>query len=147
MIESASSMAIGRTSASALILAVLRKVLLVLYFVPIPLGSGKYVHLLDLVISHGQAKLSDSCLDRVPTSQTRGEVDVARQTKVGGVQNLICAGVVEDGLGVDTGLVGEGTETGDRVVERSIDLDGLGNHVLNLKTSQLAARKENSSKL
>ena len=88
-----------------------------------------------MVIRHGQAELADSCLDGVPARQTRGEVYVARQAKVGGVENLVCAGVVEDRLGVDASLVSEGAETGDGVVERSVDLDSLGNHILNLEGS------------
>jgi hypothetical protein len=42
--------------------------------------------------------------------------DVAGHAKVGGVENLVSARVGEDGLGVDTGLVGEGAEAGDVVV-------------------------------
>ena len=57
---------------------------------------------------------------------------VARQAEIGGVENLVCAGVVEDGLGVDAGLVGEGAEARDGVVERRVDLDSLGDHILNL---------------
>jgi len=34
-------------------------------------------------------------------------------------------------FGVDTGLVSEGTETGDVVVERDVDLDVIGNEILN----------------
>ncbi len=60
-------------------------------------------------------------------------MDVAGQTEVCGVENLVCAGVVEDGLGVDASLVGEGAEAGDGVVEGRVDLDSLGNHVLNLQ--------------
>lgn len=91
-----------------------------------------YIHFLDLVISHGKTKLRDTLLDGVPACQPRGKVNVARETKIAGVQNLICAGVVENSLGVNASLVGEGTEACDRVVERSVDLDGLGNEVLNL---------------
>jgi hypothetical protein len=36
---------------------------------------------------------------------------------------------------VDTGLVGEGAEARDGVVEGRVDLDGLGNHILNLEGS------------
>lgn len=107
-----------------------------------------YVPLLNLVVRHDQAELSDSRLDRVPARQTRGEVDVARQAEVRGVENLICAGVVEDGLRVDTGLVGEGAETRDRVVEGRVDLDGVGNQVLELQRSAVFLdRVENSTYL
>jgi hypothetical protein len=83
--------------------------------------------LLDLVIRHDQPELPNSCLDGIPARQPRREVDVARQAKVGRVENLVCAGVVEDGLGVDASLVGEGAEARDGVVERRVDLDSLGN--------------------
>lgn len=60
-------------------------------------------------------------------------MDVARQAKVRGVENLVCRGVIQDGLGVDAGLVGEGAEAGDGVVEGRVDLDGLGDQILNLR--------------
>ena len=90
-------------------------------------------HLLDLVIRHDQAELPNSCLDRVPARQPRGKVDVARQTEIGGVENLVCAGVIENGLSVDTGLVGKGAEARNGVVEGSVDFNSLGDQVLNLK--------------
>ena len=37
-----------------------------------------------------------------------------------------------DGFGMDSGLVGEGAETGDVVVERNIDLNGLCNKVFEI---------------
>ena len=95
-------------------------------------GMRMYIHLLDLVIRHDQAELPDPRLDRVPARQPRREVDVASQAKVGGVENLIGAGVVENRLGVDAGLVGEGAEARDGVVEGRVDLDGLGDHILDL---------------
>jgi hypothetical protein len=90
------------------------------------------VHFLALVICHVETQLLHTGLDCVPASQTRGKVDVTSQTEIGRVENLVGAGVVEDGLGVDAGLVGEGTETRDGVVEGSVDLDGLGHQILNL---------------
>lgn len=59
-------------------------------------------------------------------------MNVASKTEVGRVENLVSGGVVENSLGVDTSLVGEGAETGDRVVEGSVDLDCVGNKVLEL---------------
>lgn len=59
-------------------------------------------------------------------------MDVARQAEVLGVQNFICRRVVQDGLGVDAGLVSKGTEAGDGVVKGGIDFYRLGNHILNL---------------
>jgi len=87
---------------------------------------------LDLVVSHLETKLANTSLDSVPASQARGEVDVAGKTEVGRVENLVGAGVVKDGLGVDTSLVGEGAETSDGVVEGGVDLNSLGNQVLEL---------------
>ena len=88
--------------------------------------------LLVVVVGHLDVELLSTRLDGVPAGQTRGEVDVSRHAKVFGVDDFVGAGVVEDGLGVNTGLVGEGTETGDVVVERNVDLDGLGNKVFNV---------------
>lgn len=88
--------------------------------------------LLVVVVGHLDVELLSTRLDGVPACQTRGKVDVSRHAKVFGIDDLVGAGVVEDGLGVDTGLVGESTETGDVVVERNVDLDGLGNEVLNV---------------
>jgi hypothetical protein len=53
-------------------------------------------------------------------------VHVAGQAKVRRVEDLVCLRVVEDGFSVDAGLVGEGAESGDGVIERNVDLDGLG---------------------
>lgn len=53
------------------------------------------------------------------------------KTYVGRVNDLVGRGVGENGLGVDTGLVGEGGETGDVVVEGNVDLDRVGDQVLN----------------
>lgn len=97
------------------------------------------VHFLDLVVGHDKTQLANTGLDSVPAGKTRGEVDVAGEAKVLGVENLVGRGVVEDGLGVDTGLVGEGAEAGDGVVEGSVDLDGLGDEILNLHSGQYTA--------
>jgi hypothetical protein len=69
--------------------------------------------LLELGIRHLDVELSSSRFDSVPSSQSRGEVHVSRHAEVGRVDNLIRGWVVEDSLGVDTGLVGEGAETSD----------------------------------
>jgi hypothetical protein len=89
-------------------------------------------HSLDLLIGHLQAELLSTRLDGVPASKTRGEVHVAAHAEVLRVDNLVGRRVVEDGLGVNTGLVGEGAETSDVVVEGNVDLDGLGDNVLEL---------------
>lgn len=106
------------------------------------LGTGLYIHLLDLLIRHAQAELANSRLDGVPARQARSEVDVAGQTKVCGVEDLVCARIVEDGLGVDTGLVREGAEAGDRVVEGYVHLNRLGNHILDLRCVSSAPTPE-----
>src|SRR5690606_23034520 len=74
----------------------------------------------------------NSRLDCVPSSQSRGEVNVAGKTEIGRVDDLVCGWVLQNGLGVDTGLVGESAETGDVVVEWDVDLDGLGNQALEI---------------
>lgn len=45
---------------------------------------------------------------------------VATHAEVRGVDDLVGRGVGKDGFGVDTGLVGEGGETGDVVVEWNV---------------------------
>ena len=103
--------------------------------------------ILDLVISELEAELLDTALDGVPASETVTDRDVSGETKVFWLEDLIGRGVVQDGLGVDTGLVGERTITTgcivksgkvegqtesnlrDRVHERNVDLDGLSNQV------------------
>ena len=102
------------------------------------LGSG----VLNLFVAHVQVELLDSALDRVPSSQsvtvisaTLGTTtspaiaaekssknshspdrNISGHTKVGGVEDLIGGWVGQDGLGVDTSLMGEGTGTSDVVV-------------------------------
>ena len=55
-----------------------------------------------------------------------------KETYVGGIDNLIGRRVGKDGLCMDTGLVGKGAETGNVVVERDGNLDGVGDQVFNL---------------
>ena len=88
--------------------------------------------LLNLLVGHGETELADTRLDGVPARQARCEVDVAGQAEVGRVEDLVGARVVQDGLGVDAGLVSEGAEAGDGVVEGCVDLHGLGDQVLDL---------------
>lgn len=88
--------------------------------------------LLALGIGHVKVELLYSALDGVPASQPRRKVDIASDTEVGRVDDLVCARVVENSLGVDTSLVGEGAETSDVVVEGNVDLDSLGDQVLEI---------------
>lgn len=92
------------------------------------LGRARLV----MLVGHLDLELLSTRLDGVPARQTRGEVDIAGHAEVSGVDDLVGAGVVQDGLGVDAGLVSEGTETGDVVVEGNVDLNSLGNKVLNV---------------
>jgi hypothetical protein len=124
------------------------------------LGSG----VLDLFIVHREVELFNSGLDGVPSSQTVTIVsnglessqkrdlpdrDVSAHTEIGGVEDLVCRWVGEDSLGVNTGLVGECTESSNVVVaisqswfqlaedramdiQRNRDLDGFGDEVLDL---------------
>jgi hypothetical protein len=59
----------------------------------------RHLHFLDLVIGHGEAKLLHSGLDGIPSSQASGEVDISSHAEVGGVEDLVGLGVVEDRLG------------------------------------------------
>lgn len=85
---------------------------------------------LQVVIRQRQTQLLCTVLDRVPASETMTDRDVAGHAKDLGLENLVCCWVVQDRLGVDTGLVGEGTVAGDAVVEGHLDLDGVGDQVL-----------------
>ena len=92
------------------------------------LGRARLV----VLIGHLDVELLGTRLDGVPARQTRGKVDIAGHAEVSGVDDLVGAGVVQDSLGVNTGLVGEGTETGDVVVEGNVDLNSFGNEVLDV---------------
>lgn len=92
------------------------------------LGSA----LLALSVGQLDLELLGARLNCVPAGQTGSKVDVAGHAKVGRVDDLVGARVIEDSLGVDTGLVGKGTETGDVVVEGNVDLDSFGDEVLNV---------------
>jgi hypothetical protein len=59
-------------------------------------------------------------------------MNISGHAEVGRIDDFICAWVVQDGLGMDASLVGEGAETGNRVVKWCVDLNSLGNHILNL---------------
>jgi hypothetical protein len=61
----------------------------------------------------------------------RGLKRLKRKTYVGRVDDLVGGRVGENGLGVDTSLVGKGGETGNVVVEGNVDLDRVGNQILN----------------
>ena len=88
--------------------------------------------LLVLRISHLESKLLSTRLDSIPASKSAGKVDVTGHAEVLRVDDLVSRGVVQNGLGVDTSLVSEGAETGDVVVEGDVDLDKIGNKILNL---------------
>ncbi|KAH3671919.1 hypothetical protein OGAPHI_000105 [Ogataea philodendri] len=88
--------------------------------------------LLDLVIRQVEVQLLDSALDGIPSRQSVGKVDVSGQAEIRWVQDLVGGWVGQDGLGMDTGLVGEGAETGDWVVERNVHLNSLCNQVLQI---------------
>lgn len=60
------------------------------------------------------------------------EVDITCHAEALRVDDFIRAGIVKDGLGMDTSLVGEGAEAGDAIVEGNVDLDGFCHEVLNI---------------
>lgn len=86
----------------------------------------------NLLVSELETELLDTALDRVPARETVADGDIAGETEVLRLEDLVGGGVVEDGLGVDTSLVGEGAVTGDGVHEGNVDLDGLRDQVLDL---------------
>lgn len=71
---------------------------------------------LDLIVGHDEVELLHTGLDCVPAGQTVANSDVSGHTEIGGVEDLVCGWVGQDCLGVDTGLVCEGAETGNVVV-------------------------------
>ena len=62
---------------------------------------------LDLLVGELEAELLDTALDGVPAGEAVADRDVAGEAEVLGLEDLVGRGVVEDGLGVDTSLVGE----------------------------------------
>ncbi len=99
--------------------------------------------LLDLGVGERQTQLLDPGLDRIPSGQAVGDVDVPVEPEVGRIEYLVARGIVEDGLRVDAGLVGEGGVAGDAVVERHVDLDQRGDVVLDLaQQRQIVARAD-----
>lgn len=95
-------------------------------------------------------ELLDSALNGVPTGQSVTDRDVSSHTEVGRVEDLVGGRVSKDGLGMNTSLVGEGTETSDVVVagqqvisfyntdrigmnlQRDLNLNGFGNEIFEL---------------
>lgn len=67
-------------------------------------GDGSYIgerldlvgDLFALLVVEVETQLGDTGFDRVPACETGGEVDVAGETKVFGVEDFVCGGVVED---------------------------------------------------
>lgn len=87
---------------------------------------------LDLIICQVQVQLVHSRLDGVPAGQPVGEMDVSLHTEIVWIQYFVGGWICQNGLGVDAGLVGEGTETRDWVVEGDVDLDGVCYQILNV---------------
>jgi len=92
------------------------------------LGGG----VLDLLVRHRELELFDTTLDGVPTGQTVTNGHVSGETKVFGLEDFVGAWVVEDGFGVDAGLVRERAVASDGVAEGDSDFDGLSDQVLDL---------------
>lgn len=65
--------------------------------------------ILDLLVGHVELELLNTRLDGVPACETVSDGDVASQTKVFRLEDFVGGWVVEDGFGVDTGLVRECT--------------------------------------
>ena len=86
----------------------------------------------DLLVGELEAKLLNTALDGVPAGQTVTDGDVASETEVLGLEDLVRRRVVEDRLGVDARLVRERAVARDGVHERHVHLDRLRDEVLDL---------------
>ena len=64
---------------------------------------------LDLVVRHLELELLDTGLDCVPSSESVPNRNIASETEIFGLEDFVCAWVVENGFGVNASLVGEGT--------------------------------------
>jgi hypothetical protein len=62
-----------------------------------------------LVIGKLQTKLLNTRLDGIPSGKSMSNRDIASKTEVFWLEDLVGTGVVEDGLGMDSSLVREGT--------------------------------------
>lgn len=91
-----------------------------------------YVGMKRELLRRTEAKKAGEVTHSVPSGQPAADVDISAHAKVFWLEDLVGRRVGEDGLRVDTGLVGEGTEARDRVVEGDRDLDSLGDEVLEL---------------
>jgi hypothetical protein len=87
---------------------------------------------LALSISQVQAQLLNSALDGIPAGQPGCEMDISGDSEIGRIDDFVGAWVRQDGLGMNTSLMGEGTETSNVVVEGDVDFNGLGNEVLEI---------------
>ena len=120
--ESTSSIDCVRTSASSLILDVASLILKGVARLECYRKSSTGIRT-NLVVAELQAELLDARLDGIPYGQTMSiarlvkcpghwplyapDRDVARQAEVLWLEDLVRAWVVEDGLGVDTSLMGK----------------------------------------
>jgi hypothetical protein len=96
----------------------------------------------DLLVSQCELELLNTALDGVPPGQAVPNGDVASETKVLGLQDLVCAGVVENCLGVDTGLVGKRTisaKTRRLSVRLTKSLSRGGTHVMGFMNGTLTS--------
>ncbi|RUS27704.1 hypothetical protein BC938DRAFT_482861 [Jimgerdemannia flammicorona] len=87
---------------------------------------------LGVVIGQIEVELLDAVLNSVPTSKTMTNADVTCHTEVFRFEDLVGGGIVEDGLGMDAGFMGEGAIARDVVVEGNLHVHGLGNEVLHI---------------
>ena len=73
-----------------------------------------------------QPKLGGAVLHRIPASQLVPDRNVARQAKVVRIQDFVGLRIVQDGFGVDAGLVRESSHAGDVVIEGHCDAYFVG---------------------
>ena len=65
----------------------------------------------DLIVGKLQTELLNTALDSIPASETVTDRNITSETEIFGLEDLVCRGVVQDSLGVNTGLMGESTVT------------------------------------
>ena len=86
------------------------------------LGSNQ----LDRIIAEIQLQLLSALLNRIPASEPMGDMNIAGQPKVGGIQDFIGAGVVENRFGMNARLVRKSGIAGNIIIERHIDTHQAG---------------------
>src|SRR5216683_970704 len=79
----------------------------------------------DFIGAQMHAQLGCALTDGVTPGVARADVEATVQAEVVGIERFVGTRVAQNGPGVDTGSMGEGTGRGDRHVERDVDLQTI----------------------